>query len=149
MSRGWLRRRLLWLVPGLAIGFAASAQAEHHAVGLVPVLLFGIAPHLTVLLGMGQPRASGRLATRAVPWFNLAHHPMAPAAVLGLVAAGLLGPFWMVGAMAWLGHIVVDWALGDGMRDAHGHRAGPFAWVGEAVRRRQPTTLGPVGPEAR
>lgn len=149
MSGRWIRPQLLWLAPGLAIGFAASAQAEHHAVGLVPVLLFGIAPHLTVLLGMGQPRVPGRLAARAVPCFNLAHHPLAPLAVLGLGAAGVVGPFWMVGAIAWLGHIVVDWALGDGMRDAHGHRAAPFAWVGEALRRRPRTPLGPVGREAR
>jgi hypothetical protein len=57
-----------------------------------------------------------------VPAFNVMHHPAVPVAVLGLASAGVLSPFWLVGALAWLGHIVVDWALGDGMRTATGFR---------------------------
>lgn len=115
-----LRPRHLWLIPGLAVAFLASGQAEHHGLGLVPVLLFGIAPHLTVLLGYGQPHGPGRLVPRAIGPFNVMHHPALPLTVLGLGAMGILSPFWLVGALAWLSHIVIDLALGDGLRTPGG-----------------------------
>jgi hypothetical protein len=115
-----LRARHLWLVPGLGIALFANAQAGILLVGLVPLLVFGIVPHLTVLVGFGQPHARGQLAPRAVPLFNAMHHPAVPLAVLGLAVAGVLPPFWLVGALAWLSHIVVDWGFGDGLRTADG-----------------------------
>jgi hypothetical protein len=140
VSVGRLRptRRLLWLAPGLAIALLANAVAAEHHLGLVPLLAFGIAPHLTVLVGFGQPHARGQLAPRAVPVFNVAHHPAPPLAVLGLAAAGVLPPLWLVGALVWLGHIVVDWGLGDGRRTGDGtHR-----------RRSIPTGLGLAAADA-
>ena len=113
--------RHLWLVPGLGIALFANAQAGALHVGLVPLLVFGIVPHLTVLVGFGQPHARGQLAPRAVPLFNTMHHPAVPLAVLGLAAAGVLPPFWLVGALAWLSHIVIDWGFGDGLRTADGY----------------------------
>jgi hypothetical protein len=122
--------RHLWLVPGLAIAFYANAQTGLHGLGLVPVLAFGIAPHLAVLLGYGQPHARGQLAPRAVPLFNAMHHPAAPVALLGLGAAGVVPPFWLVGALAWLSHIVIDWAMGDGLRTADGYLRSRSIWNG-------------------
>jgi hypothetical protein len=114
--------RHAWLVPALAFAFLANALATDHGVGLLPVLTFGILPHLTSLAGIGQPHERGQLARRAVPLFNAAHHPVPPLAVLGLAAAGLLSPFWLVAALAWLGHIVADLAFGEGLRTAEGFR---------------------------
>jgi uncharacterized protein DUF4260 len=111
-----------WIVPGLALAVYANAIASDHGLGLVPVLIFGIVPHLTVLVGAGQPHARGQLARRAVPLFNAMHHPALPLALLGLAAIGILPPFWLAGALAWLGHIAVDLALGDGLRTADGWR---------------------------
>jgi hypothetical protein len=111
-----------WIVPGLALAVYANAIASDHGLGLVPVLIFGIVPHLTVLVGVGQPHARGQLARRAVPLFNAMHHPALPLALLGLAAIGILPPFWLAGALAWLGHIAVDLALGDGLRTADGWR---------------------------
>ena len=122
-----LRRRHVWLVPGLAIALFANAQAGQHNLGLVPLLVFGIVPHLTVALGIGQPHAHGQLASRAVPLFNAVHQPLLPLSVLGLAAASILPPFWFVGALAWFSHIVVDWAFGDGMRTANGFLRGSAA----------------------
>jgi hypothetical protein len=111
-----------WIVPGLALAVYGNAVAADHGLGLVPVLLFGIVPHLTVLIGIGQPRARGQLAPRAVPLFNAMHHPAVPLALVGLAAVGIVPAFWLAGSLAWLGHIVVDMGLGDGLRTAEGWR---------------------------
>jgi hypothetical protein len=116
-----LRPRHLWLIPGLGLALLANAQAGHHDLGLVPLLVFGIVPHLTVIVGMGQPHSAGQLAPRAVPLFNAMHQSALPLAVLGLAAAGVLPPFWFVGALAWLSHIVVDRGFGDGLRTTDGY----------------------------
>jgi hypothetical protein len=114
--------RHLWIVPGLAIAILANTQAGLHGLGLVPVLAFGIVPHLPALLGVGQPHARGQMASRAVPLFNLMHHPVPPLMVLGLAAVGILSPFWLVGGLAWFSHIVMDLAFGQGLRTADGWR---------------------------
>jgi hypothetical protein len=117
------RRRSLrpvWLFAGLAVAVYASTLATQHDLGLVPLLVFGIVPHLAALVGIGQPHARGQMAPRAVPFFNAMHHPVPPLALLGLATAGVLSPFWLVGALAWLGHIAFDYGLGDGLRTADG-----------------------------
>ncbi len=117
-----LHRQHLWLIPGLAVAVYANALAGEHGLGLAPLLLFTIVPHLPALLGVGQPHARGQMAARAVPLFNVMHHPVPPVVVLGLAAAGILSPFWLVGALAWFSHIVVDLAFGHGLRTADGWR---------------------------
>src|SRR3954447_5762389 len=126
-----LTARHLWLVPGLAIAFYANGQAGVHGLGLAPVLIFGIVPHLPVLLALRQPHAPGQLGRRAVPLFNLMHHPVVPVTLLAVAATGVLSAFWLVGAMAWLSHIVVDWALGDGLRSRDGYHLEHSVWVGQ------------------
>ena len=123
-----LMLRHLWLVPGLGVALYANAQASTFHVGLVTLLVFGIVPHLTVLLGIGQAHARGQLAPRAVPLFNAMHHPLVPLAVLGLAASGVLAPFWLVGSLVWLSHIVVDWAMGNGLRSADGYLLSRSIW---------------------
>jgi hypothetical protein len=115
-----------WILPGLVLAVYANLLAADHGLGLVPVLLFGIVPHLTVLVGIGQPHARGQLAPRAVPLFNAMHHPALPLGLLGLATAGILPTFWLVGALAWLGHIVVDLGFRDGLRTADGWRRRPW-----------------------
>ena len=129
LAAGWWRPgpRHLWLIPGLALGVLANVQAGGAHVGLLPVLAFGTAPHLAVLLGIGQPHAHGQMAPRAVRLFNLLHHPVPPLLLLGLAAAGILSPFWLVAALAWLGHIVIDEGFGKGLRTADGWRRGSAA----------------------
>ena len=124
------RRRHLWIVPGLAVGVYASTLSSHLGVGLLPLLVFGIAPHLSVLAGLGQPHARGQLAPRAIPIFNAMHHPALPLLTVGLGAADVLSPFWLIGALAWLAHIVVDWGFGDGLRSADGFLRG---WMGRTT----------------
>lgn len=115
-----LRPRHLWLIPGLAVAILANIQATEHGLGIAPLLAFGIAPHLPILAGIGQSLARGQLAPRAVPLFNAMHQPALPLALVGIAATGILAPIWLVGAMAWLSHIIVDRALGDGLRTPDG-----------------------------
>lgn len=119
---GPLSLRHAWLIPGLAIAVYANALAGQHGVALLVILAFGIVPHLPVLLGVGQPHARGQMAARAVPLFNLTHHPVPPLVVIALAAAGLLSPFWLVGGLAWFSHIVMDLGFGHGLRTADGWR---------------------------
>jgi hypothetical protein len=100
----------------------ANVVSESHHLGLIPVLVFGIVPHLAVLAGFGQPHAPGQMAPRAVPLFNAMHHPAPPLALFALAATGILSPLWLVAALAWLGHIVVDQGFGKGPRTADGWR---------------------------
>jgi hypothetical protein len=114
--------RHAWLLPGVALAIFANMVAADHGLGLVPLLVFGILPHLTVLAGFGQPHERGQLPRRAVPLFNAMHHPAPPLALIGLAVAGVLSPFWLVAGLAWLGHIAADLAFGDGLRTADGFR---------------------------
>jgi hypothetical protein len=110
-----LKRRHLWLVPGLAIAFFASGQAPLHDVGIAYLILFGVAPHVPAWL----PRSRRT--------FNLFHNPVPVAAIAAVAWVGLLPPMVMIGSLAWLSHIVIDWALGDGVRHVDGSRRGWLA----------------------
>ena len=118
--KGLPRPHRVWLVPGLALALAANTVANDNGHGLVPVILFGVLPHLPVLLGIGQPRPRGHIGPRAVPLYNALHLPLVPAVVAGIALTGLVSSLWLVAGLAWLGHIVVDWGLGAGRRAPDG-----------------------------
>lgn len=134
--RGLPRVHRLWLVPGLALAFAASGAAGEGHFGLVVVILFGVLPHLPVLLGIRQPRPRGHIGRRAVPLFNVLHQPVIPAVAVGLALTGLAPSLWLAAGLAWLGHIVLDWALGAGLRAPDG---GPTADARGPLRRALPS----------
>jgi hypothetical protein len=121
-TRRRLRSRHLWIIPGLAIAVYANGLSAEHSLGLVPLLLFGILPKLPFFLGIGQPTVAGQLPSRAVPLWNVMHHPAVPGLMLGVAFTGLLSPFWTASGLAWLSHIVIDWGLGDGLRSRDGFR---------------------------
>jgi deazaflavin-dependent oxidoreductase (nitroreductase family) len=126
-----LRLRHVWIIPGLAVAFYANGEAQRLGVGILPLLAFGIAPDLPRLLGVGQPHAAGQMAARALPAFNLMHHPLPPLALLALAAVGALPPVLYVGALAWLGHLVLGFGIGDRRRGRDG-----FLRPLPAIRRR-------------
>ena len=113
-----LRIRHLWLVPGLALAFYANAQSQHHGLGIIPLLVFGILPHVPALGGL-----------QALRLFNAMHHPLVPLIVIAVTATVLPIPILVVGGLAWLSHVVVDWALGDGIRQRDGSRRGPASLI--------------------
>jgi hypothetical protein len=128
-ARRRLKARHAIVIPGLAVAIYANSVASAHGLGLVPLLLFGILPHLTVFLGLGQRHGRRQLAPRAVSAFNAMHHPLAPLALAAVAATGVIGPFWLVGGLAWFSHIVIDWALGDGLRAPDGFLLGPVGRI--------------------
>lgn len=115
-----LRPRHLWLVPGLAIAIYASTLSEHLRLGIVPLLVFTIVPDLPRLLALGERHRKGQLPARAVPLFNLLHHPVPPLVLLGLAVTGVLPPIWLVGSLAWLGHLVIGLGIEDRLRGRDG-----------------------------
>lgn len=114
------RRRHLLIVAGLCLAIVGNAEADRHGIGIATVLLFSAIPSLPLLLGIGQPRSRGRVAVRAVPSFNATHEPLLPLAMFALGAAGALPFVAQVGALVWLGSIVISWGLGDGLRESDG-----------------------------
>jgi hypothetical protein len=97
-----LRRRHLWLVPGLAIAIVANELGKGNGVGILTLITFGIAPDLPRLLG-----SRGRLA------HNLLHQPAAPLLAVALAATGIVPIVWLVGSLVWLGHVVAGRGIGD------------------------------------
>jgi hypothetical protein len=97
-----LRRRHLWLVPGLAIAIVASEVGKANGVGILTLIAFGIAPDLPRLIG-----SRGRLA------HNVLHQPAAPLLAVALTATGLVPIVWLVGSLVWLGHVVAGRGVGD------------------------------------
>jgi F420H(2)-dependent quinone reductase len=111
-----LRLRHLWLVPGIALSLFANAQGAPLGVGLIPLLVFGIAPDLPRLIGLRRPGM--------VPLHNVLHNPAA--GLMLLLGATVVGgvPVAYIGALAWLSHIVVGWGVGDRMRSASARSGG-------------------------
>ena len=97
-----LRRRHLWLVPGLAIAIVANELGKANGVGILTLIAFGIAPDLPRLIG-----SRGRLV------HYLLHQPAAPLLVVALAATGLVPIVWLVGSLAWLGHVLAGRGVGD------------------------------------
>jgi deazaflavin-dependent oxidoreductase (nitroreductase family) len=124
------RPRYLWVVPGLAVAVYAGFQADARGLGGLVPLVFGLAPHAGVVLGFGGLVAADRFGRSGVAIHNLMHHPLPPVAVVIAGLTGVLSPLWLVGGMAWLGHVVIGWGVGDG---AKAHR--PSTAGGSRLRR--------------
>ncbi len=125
---GGLSRRtvdhIAWAAAGSALLAVAIIAAAQRDVGPLPFVLFVLLPDLAFLAGLGQPHAPRQLPPRAVPLYNIAHHPLVPVVVVAAAAAVPLPPFWLVGGLVWLVHIAFDRALGYGHRTSDGWQQG-------------------------
>jgi hypothetical protein len=102
-----LRRRHLWLIPGLAVAIYANTLGQANGVGILALIAFGIAPDV--------PRLFGTLGR---PAHDALHQPLVAVGVLAVAAVAVattnvLPIFWLVGALVWVGHIMVGWGVGD------------------------------------
>jgi len=104
-----------------AAGLVAFAGAIATIGWLAPAVW--LVPDLTMLAGLGpdMPR-DGRMAPRAVPFYNAAHALAGPVA---LTAAGVVaGPVVLGLGLTWLSHVLVDRAMGYGLRAPDGSQRG-------------------------
>ena len=90
--------------------------------------------------GASWPRARCRCSTRCISLSCRWRCSASP-------WRAILPPFWLVGALAWLSHIVVDRGFGDGLRTADGYLRGgsgptapPILGVGQLTRSRSTTS---------
>ena len=113
-------RRLLAGVAALALLAAAVFALTHYGTGWWQFFAFGAAPDLALLLGAGRGLAPGQLHPRAVGLYNLLHRVWGPLLLAALVAAGVLGTGFLVGALAWGLHIAIDRVAGYGLRTPDG-----------------------------
>jgi hypothetical protein len=113
-------RRLLAGVAALALLAAAVLEITQHGTGLWQFFAFGAAPDLAPLLGVGSGLAQGQLHPRAVGTYNALHRVWGPVLLAALVAAGVLGTGFLVGALAWGLHIAIDRVAGYGLRSPDG-----------------------------
>ena len=102
-----LRRRHLWLIPGLAVAIYANTLGQANGVGILALVAFGIAPDIPRLFG-----------TRGRRLHNVLHEPLLAVGALAVAAVAIattdvLPIFWLVGALVWVGHVIVGWGVGD------------------------------------
>ena len=112
------------LVAGLLLLAAAVAAAMTGDTGVSSVLVFVLLPDVALLAAAGARHAPGQLPARAVPLYNLLHHPAVPAVLLLAGVVGLLGSYWLVAGLAWAAHIAVDRGVGYGLRTRDGWQRG-------------------------
>jgi len=113
-------RRLLAGVAALALLAAAVLVIAAQGTGLWQFFAFGAAPDLALLVGAGPGLAKGQLHPRAVGMYNGMHRVWGPLLLAALVAAGVLGTGFLVGALAWGLHIAIDRVAGYGLRTPDG-----------------------------
>lgn len=109
------------------LGFVAAALAiavviSQHA-SWWQLVVFAIAPDITLLLGASRDLERGQLHPRAVPFYNAVHRLFVPG-VLIAVALFLQSSGWLAGGLAWVAHIAFDRSLGFGLRNAQGFQRG-------------------------
>ena len=108
-----LRRRHLWIIPGLAVAIVANQLGNDNGVSILALIAFGIAPDLPRLLGLGR-RPVDSIPVRV---FNVLHHPASPVVGAIITAAGVelnvVPVIALVASLVWLGHVVIGLGVGD------------------------------------
>src|SRR3954451_2164753 len=95
-------------------------EVVRQRTGYWQLAAFGIGPDLALLVGVGAGLARGHLHPRAVPLYNALHRFWAPAVLLALAAAGVVGVAYLIGALVWCLHIGFDRTVGYGLRTRDG-----------------------------
>lgn len=116
--------RLVYAVLGLtAVALAIVVGVRSGGVAWVLVVVFAVAPDLTMLIRDGTPTVQGQLSPPAVPFYNGVHRLWGPLALLpvaAIVAVAVNQQAWLAAPLAWLAHVSLDRSLGFGLRTADG-----------------------------
>jgi hypothetical protein len=97
----------------VALGVASDYR------GWWQLIVFAIAPDLTLLMGMSSGLQRGQLHPRAVPFYNAVHRYWVPGFLI-VISVLVRSPEWLVAGLAWSAHISVDRSLGFGLRTPEG-----------------------------
>jgi hypothetical protein len=112
-------KKLVYAAVGLGATALAITEVVTQNASWWPLVVFAIAPDLSLLAGISRGLAHGQLHPRAVPIYNAVHRYWAPA-VLVVVTLLLRSPEWLAAGMAWIAHISFDRSLGFGLRTPEG-----------------------------
>ena len=116
-------KRLGYALIGLAAADLAIAVVVTQHASWWQLVVFAIAPDITLLFGSGRGLERGQLAPRAVPFYNAVHRFWAPA-VLVVIALLVHADAWTAAGLAWCAHIGFDRSLGFGLRTREGFQRG-------------------------
>lgn len=117
--------RLLYAVAAVGALALAVAAAAATSAGWWVFPAFALAPDLAFLAGLGERGLErGQLPRRAVPVYNLVHRLWGPAALTVVALVGSLPSWVIVAALVWGVHVLVDRALGYGLRTRDGFQRG-------------------------
>ncbi|HEX7265537.1 MAG TPA: DUF4260 family protein [Candidatus Dormibacteraeota bacterium] len=115
-------KKVAYLLLGVvSTGLAVAAVVTRSSSWLL-LIVFAIAPDLSLLGGVGPGLERGQIRPSAVPFYNAVHRFWAPA-VLTAVAL-LVAPAWLAAGLAWIAHIAFDRSLGFGLRSPEGFQRG-------------------------
>lgn len=108
------------LIPGFALLAGSIALAVRTGTPWWLVLTGFVGPDLAFVLAVGQEHvAPRRIPRRVVAPYNLLHRSVIPVLVLLLSVVLHSAPTAVV-AISWIAHILVDRAVGFGLRDRQG-----------------------------
>lgn len=117
-----IAKRVAWAaLAAFLLAFIVLEVINHGGPALVAAVLLLIAPYLVRFIDAGAA-GNGKLSPKAVPYYNIAHRPWIPLAVLVVYSVGVLGewvPLFTAG-LGWLAHIALDRAFGHGLRERDG-----------------------------
>jgi uncharacterized protein DUF4260 len=112
-------KRPAYAVLGVAtIALAIAVVVTQHTVWW-QLVVFAIAPDITLVFGFRPGLQRGQLDPRVVPFYNAVHRFWAPA-VLIVLALVLHAEAWAPAGLAWSAHIAFDRSLGFGLRNPLG-----------------------------
>ena len=112
-------KKLAYLILGLvAVGLAITVVVTQHT-SWWQLVVFAVAPDVTLLFGAGPGLERGQLDPRGVPFYNAVHRLWVPAILVACTVV-LQSPGWLAGGLAWIAHIAFDRSLGFGLRSPEG-----------------------------
>jgi len=115
--------RLAYAVLGLTFAGLGIWVVVAQQTSWWQLVVFALAPDVTLLFGFRPGLQRGQLDPRAVPAYNAVHRFWAPAVLVG-IALALQAPPWIAAGLAWCAHIAFDRSLGFGLRTPEGFQRG-------------------------
>jgi hypothetical protein len=94
-----------WGLMTLVLVGSLVFELAKHGTGWWQVILLALGPALALLVGAAPGLTHGQFHPRAVPLYNLVHHPLAPILLAAVAAVDWVGLEWFIGALAWAVHI--------------------------------------------